>query len=78
MKGEVHFRDAFGWEMLFEQAIIFFRDMSTLDGYLEDLKKAVIGLFSLNFDKLLKAYVIQFNGKAFTSIEVSMSLNANT
>ena len=52
--------------------------MSTLDGYLEDLKKVVIGLFSLNFDKLLKAYVIQFNGKAVTSVEVSMSLNANT
>ena len=40
LKGEVHFRDAFGWEMVLEQAIIFFRDMSTLDRYLEDLKKS--------------------------------------
>ena len=42
------------------------------------LKKVVIGLFFVNFGGLLKAYVIQFNGKAVTSIEVSMPLNANT
>ena len=64
--------------MVLEQVIIFFRDRSTLDGYFEDLEKVVIGLFSVNFDELLKAYVIQFNCKDVTSIEVSMSLKANT